>query len=88
MLQSNLNVWLKNYIFECCIENGQFKIFQTLNDSLCENKLRFNWQINEEIIHHLKGLKLAFKKYFSNMKKKLSGWQAFLKKNISSIENQ
>ena len=48
-----------------CIENNQPEVFETLHNFLSENKLVMSREIKKNIIEHLEGLKLSFKKYFS-----------------------
>lgn len=48
-----------------CIENDQPEVFETLHNFLYENKLVMSREIKKNIIEHLEGLKLSFKKYFS-----------------------
>jgi hypothetical protein len=47
-----------------CIEDYQPEVFETLYNFLSENKLVMSREIKKNIIEHLEGLKLSFKKYF------------------------
>lgn len=75
-LQNNsitiFNVWdkiesinKKIEFWRLCIENNQPEVFETLHNFLTENKLALSQELGEKIREHLKGLKLAFEKYFS-----------------------